>query len=89
MYSVLGNHRTMTHRYIVNVIHVYRGNIVFTQQVYNNLTELRTLKILHNLVRYYVSISGQILRQHVSSDNPSTCRFRNFIRFRNIMLDSV
>ena len=31
MYSVLGNHKTMTHRYTVNVIHVYRGNIVFTQ----------------------------------------------------------
>ena len=35
MYSVLGNHKTMTHRYTVNVIHVYRGNIVFTQQVLN------------------------------------------------------
>ena len=32
MYSVLGNHKTMTHRYTVNVIHVYRGIIVFTQQ---------------------------------------------------------
>ena len=31
MYSVLGNHKTMTHRYTVNVIHVYRGIIVFTQ----------------------------------------------------------
>ena len=33
MYSVLGNHKTMTHRYTVNVIHIYRGIIVFTQQV--------------------------------------------------------
>ena len=32
MYSVLGNHKTMTHRYTVNVIHIYRGIIVFTQQ---------------------------------------------------------
>ena len=32
MYSVLGNHKTMTHRYTVNVIHVYRRIIVFTQQ---------------------------------------------------------
>ena len=32
MYSVLGNHKTMTHQYTVNVIHVYRGLIVFTQQ---------------------------------------------------------
>ena len=31
MYSVLGNHKTMTHRYTVNVIHIYRGIIVFTQ----------------------------------------------------------
>ena len=31
MYSVLGNHKTMTHRYTVNVIHVYSGIIVFTQ----------------------------------------------------------
>ena len=34
MYSVLGNHKTMTHRYTVNVIHIYRGIIVFTQQVW-------------------------------------------------------
>ena len=33
MHSVLGNHKTMTHQYTVNVIHVYRGLIVFTQQV--------------------------------------------------------
>ena len=33
MYSVLGNHKTMTHRYTVNVIHVYRGTIVFTQHI--------------------------------------------------------
>ena len=31
MCSVLGNHKTMTHRYTVNVIHIYRGIIVFTQ----------------------------------------------------------
>ena len=31
MYSVLGNHKTMTHRYTANVIHVNRRNIVFTQ----------------------------------------------------------
>ena len=32
MYSVLGNHKTMTHRYTVNVIHVYNRIIVHTQQ---------------------------------------------------------
>ena len=31
MYSVLGNHKTMTHRYTVNVIHVYNRIIVHTQ----------------------------------------------------------
>ena len=38
MYSVLGNHKTMTHRYTVNVIHIYRGIIVFTQQFYKDIT---------------------------------------------------
>ena len=33
MYSVLGNHKTMTHRYTVNVIHVYNRIIVHTQQI--------------------------------------------------------
>ena len=38
MYSVLGNHKTMTHRYTVNVIHVYRGLIVFTQHLSSYLS---------------------------------------------------
>ena len=33
MYSLLGNHKTMTHRYTVNVIHVYNRIIVHTQQL--------------------------------------------------------
>ena len=37
MYSVLGNHKTMTHRYTVNVIHIYRGIIVFTQHNLNKI----------------------------------------------------
>ena len=40
MYSVLGNHKTMTHQYTVNVIHVYRGLIVFTQHIHNINTTL-------------------------------------------------
>ena len=31
MQAVLGNHKTMTHQYTVNVIHVYRRLIVFAQ----------------------------------------------------------
>ena len=37
MCSVLGNHKTMTHRYTVNVIHVYNRIIVHTQQLTLNL----------------------------------------------------
>ena len=40
MYSVLGNHKTMTHQYTVNVIHVYRGLIVFTQHLLTSLESL-------------------------------------------------
>ena len=40
MHSVLGNHKTMTHQYTVNVIHVYRGLIVFTQHLLTSLESL-------------------------------------------------
>ena len=40
MYSVLGNHKTMTHQYTVNVIHVFRGLIVFTQHLLTSLESL-------------------------------------------------
>ena len=51
MYSVLGNHKTMTHRYTVNVIHIYRGIIVFTQQRTSTKPALLGLaKILLNYV---------------------------------------
>ena len=40
MYSVLGNHKTMTHQYTVNVIHVYKGLIVFTQHLLTSLESL-------------------------------------------------
>ena len=42
MYSVLGNHKTMTHRYTVNVIHIYRGIIVFTQQLCCKIKHVKT-----------------------------------------------
>ena len=37
MYSVLGNHKTMTHRYTVNVIHVYNRITVHTQHLLTSL----------------------------------------------------
>ena len=37
MYNVLGNHKTMTHRYTVNVIHVYNRIIVHTQHLLTSL----------------------------------------------------
>ena len=37
MYSVLGNHKTMTHQCTVNVTHVYSGLIVFTQHLLTSL----------------------------------------------------
>ena len=40
MHASLGNHKTMTHQYTVNVIHVYRGLIVFTQHLLTSLESL-------------------------------------------------
>ena len=40
MHAGLGNHKTMTHQYTVNVIHVYRGLIVFTQHLLTSLESL-------------------------------------------------
>ena len=47
MHSVLGNHKTMTHQCTMNVIHVYRELIVFTQQVHNTFYQA-VLKITQN-----------------------------------------
>ena len=61
MYSVLGNHKTMTHRYTVNVIHIYRGIIVFTQQLINILTAFYD----SDVVFFYVNIKLRCLYIHV------------------------
>ena len=77
MYSVLGNHKTMTHRYTVNVIHIYRGIIVFTQHIIfydksnilpqsvvfpTNYSNVNCSILQHNIVVYY---KNNVLLQNV------------------------
>ena len=64
MYSVLGNHKTMTHRYTVNVIHIYNRIVVHTQHYltsnhlfcleqfgfrFGHSTELADLQLLNHI----------------------------------------
>ena len=59
MYSVLGNHKTMTHRYTVNVIHVYNRIIVHTQHL---LTLYNTLVTPH--LHYCLLCWGSIIKEN-------------------------
>ena len=69
MYSVLGNHKTMTHRYTVNVIHIYRGIIVFTQQQPSNLFLLLNINVqvillylaLMSMSEIYMTLRGVLI----------------------------
>ena len=61
MHSVLGNHKTMIHQYIVIVvIHVYNRIIVFTQQIYTKT---------HKIALYFIFIHRENdlkAHQHIS-----------------------
>ena len=72
MHSVLGNHKTMTHQYTVNVIHVY---IVFTQQLSKLQTEIK--QYLSNIYLHCLCLG--IICIFINTNTNTNTNSNNFI----------